>query len=246
MVNKGGCLKGRVRETPNGGCKVGRKNKSDSPYNKRKVTGTGKKMMVEIDGKAKPKKRKVRIEVDTKKRTVRKAPVSTHKMADGTIHTGKTHTSKSKVVKKAPVKRKAPTKPKAKKAPSKPRAKKVRVTMSNNNLCGKAPIEPKPLIMANEKRFVGKGGGDKVRPPRVERKDFKKAGVKRLTIKRKDGSREVRRYDMGVPKHSHMRMISSTVMSQPDQHILTSGALMDRTMKPAKKIVFKKKRRTYA
>lgn len=227
MVNKGGCLKGRVKETPNGGCKVGRKNKSDSPYNKRKVSGVGKKMMVEIDGKSKskPKTRKVRIEVDTKKRTVRAV---SKKMAP---------------VKRKPSAKSAPTKPKAKKAPTKPKAKKVRVAMSNNNLCGKAPIEPKPLIMANEKRLVGKGGGDKVRPPRVERKDFKKAGIRRLNIKKKDGSREVRRYDMGVPKHSPMRILSSTVMSQPDQHILTSGALMDRTIKPVKKkYVFKKKR----
>ena len=28
MVNKGGCLKGRKEETPNGGCKIGKKTKA--------------------------------------------------------------------------------------------------------------------------------------------------------------------------------------------------------------------------
>ena len=136
---------------------------------------------------------------------------------------------------------------------SKPKAvKKAKPTKSVNGtiqarmssaLCGKAPASKNPIV-SNAPRggtmLQRKGGGDKVRPKPVYREDFKKKGIRRITVNKKDGSKVVKTYDMGVPANSPMRVIS-------EKHILTSGARTDRVVsKTKRKIRFTKKKKAYS
>tara|TARA_R110001592_G_scaffold138909_9_gene358497 strand:+ start:195 stop:521 length:327 start_codon:yes stop_codon:yes gene_type:complete len=50
MVNKGGCLKGRVGEKPNGGCKVGKRGSKMKKDESIKLTVPNKRLGIKKDG----------------------------------------------------------------------------------------------------------------------------------------------------------------------------------------------------
>tara|TARA_R110002072_G_scaffold253987_1_gene412867 strand:- start:6848 stop:7501 length:654 start_codon:yes stop_codon:yes gene_type:complete len=105
MVNKGGCLKGRVGEKPNGGCKIGKRTQRKEPSKAR----------------GKPKTKAVK-KAPARKAPARKAPVAKNKGGCLTGRVGERPNGGCKVGKKGP-QRREPSKARAVKAPKAPKAK---------------------------------------------------------------------------------------------------------------------------
>ena len=296
MVNKGGCLKGRKEETPNGGCKIGKKTKAvkakvvkakavrakaDKPKAVKKAVGnkggckTGRVGETPNGGCkiGKSNASKVVKAKVVKPKVVKAKVVKAKAVMKATIPWKDRFGSKeeSTPVKKVRKPRSDKGKPRAAKA-NKGGCKTGRVGETPNGGCkvgkGKSGVKKatvddmsagvakkpkrkytkKPKVedavnrgdsgwgTGSQRKFLGRGGGDR---SIEEHKGFNQSkGIKKMVIKHKDGSKTKVVLDMGVPAHSPLRIVSKEKIPAP----IVSKQLKDMVIKK-RKIKFKIKKK---